>query len=45
MTVAYVGGCLLAKLANSGVPRAGEPVLEASMEMAGKRDAGAMKTT
>jgi len=40
-----VGGCLLAKLASSGVLRAGEPVLEASMEMAGKPDVGAMKTT
>ena len=40
-----VGGCLLAKLASSGVLRAGEPVLEASMEMAGKPDVGVMKTT
>jgi hypothetical protein len=31
-----VGGCLLAKLVSSGVLRADEPILEASMEMAGK---------
>jgi hypothetical protein len=29
-------GCLLTKLASSGVPRVGEPILEASMEMAGE---------
>jgi hypothetical protein len=40
-----VGGCLLAKLASSGVLCAGEPVLEASMEKAGKPDIRAMKTT
>jgi hypothetical protein len=40
-----VGDRLLAKLASSGVLRAGEPVLEASMEMAGKPDVGVMKTT
>jgi hypothetical protein len=45
MTVAWWRGCLLAKLASSGVPRGGEPVLEASMEMAGQPDVGAMKTT
>jgi hypothetical protein len=31
-----VGGCLLVKLGSSGVLRADEPILEASMEMAGK---------
>ena len=36
---------LLAKLVSSGVLRVGEPVMEASMEMAGKPDVGAMKTT
>jgi hypothetical protein len=31
-----VVGCLLAKLVSSGVLRADEPILEASMEMTGK---------
>ena len=31
-----IGGCLLAKLVSSGVLRADEPTLEASMETAGK---------
>jgi hypothetical protein len=43
--VRSVGGCLLARLASSGVLGAGEPVLEASMEMAGNPDVGAMKAT
>jgi hypothetical protein len=30
------GGCLLAKLVSSGILRAHEPLLEASIEMAGK---------
>ena len=32
------GGCLLAKLASSGVLRADEPLVEASIEMAGDAD-------
>jgi hypothetical protein len=31
-----VGGCLLVRLAGSGILRAHEPLLEASIEMAGK---------
>jgi hypothetical protein len=31
-----LGPCLLAKLLSSGVPRADEAVLEASMELTGK---------
>jgi hypothetical protein len=40
-----VGGCRLAKLISSGVLRADEPILEASMEMAGEAGADAIKAT